>query len=313
MSLLSQSPLPWPAWRDSARAILRAMLGELQGLPVIAGEASVRLSPAGVDRGRWLVGFSPVGVSPQRMAGLPSRLGMPIEDANWFASNWHNARQVGLAVEQTREHVVAKVYLEYGLPAPERRALPPDQRRVALQIQSCKWRCDGAREAAASTRRTAYWRLSGVDGSAVVELLRQSESLPAGVQPVYGALADGLEWALRQAPNWHDARMLLARDEDSSRQSVGVRFYGSGLKVADLLNSFAPLAAAWDLNLGSRPDLLHSWAEQDLGWIHAGLDHQTRPFLIVYGAISRAQVFAVLAASTMVASERMRPPMESAT
>ncbi len=310
---LQQSPTSWLAWRDAAQAILRAMLGELEGLPVTGGEASVRLSPAGLDSGRWLAGFSPVGVSPQRLDGLPQRLGMPADDDHWFVSNWRHARQVGLAVEQTGEQVVAKVYLEYRLPAPEKIALPPDQRRVALQIQSCKWRCDGAQEAAALSGRTEYWRLSGVDGAAVVQLLRESESLPAGLQSAYGALADSLQWALRRAPDWQDARLLVVRDEASPRQGVAVRFYGSGLKVADLLSCLAPVDAAWDLNLKDHPDLTRSRAEQDLGWLHAGLDRRTLPFLTFYGAISSAQVRAVLTSSTVTASERMPLASESTT
>ncbi len=306
-----QSPTLWPPWRDSAQAILHAMLGELQGLPVIGGEASVRLSPAGLASGRWLAGFSTLGVSPQRLAGLPQRLGMAADDARWFVTNWRRARRVGLGVEQTGEQVVAKVYLEYALPATEQKALPPDQRRVALQIQSCKWRCDGAREVPASSRQTEYWRLSGVDGAAVVQLLRESESLSAGLRLVYGALADGLQWALRAAPDWNDTRLLLVRDQASPRQGVGVRFYDSGLKVADLLSCFAPVEAAWDLNLRDHSDLISSWTEQDLGWLHAGLDHPNLPFLTFYGAISSAQVRAVLSAPLQASSKRMPLAAES--
>lgn len=313
MTHLLLSPSPWPSWCDSAQTILRAMLRELQGLRVTGGEASVRLSPAGMDSGRWLAGFSPVGVSPQRLAGLPQRLGMSEDDASWFVSNWPKARQIGLAVEQSRQQVVAKVYLEYGLPAPVSRALPPDQRRVALQIQSCKWHCDGAQQAATSSRRTEYWRLSGVDGAAVVQLLRESEALSAGLQLVYGALADGVESALRRATNWHDARLLLVRDDASPRRGAGVRFYGSGLKVADLMANLASLIAVWDLSLKDGSPLMRCWAEQELGWMHAGLDHQTLPFLTLYGAISSAQVRSVLTTSSVAASERRPLALESAT
>lgn len=286
------SPTPWPVWRAPAEQALRAMLGELAGLSITGGEASVRLSPAGVECGRWLAGFSPLGVSAERLMGLPARLGMPAAGAAFFRAHWRDARQIGLAVEQTDAQVSAKVYLENALPAPDLRNHAPEQRQVALQIASCKWRVDAPDPA---SRHTAYWRMSGLDGAATVDLLRQAHGMPASVQAVYAALAQVLENALRAAPDWQGHRLLLVREPEQGRSGVGVRFYGSALRASALVQPMAHLFEAWGLTPAQLSDPLAVWANQELGWLHAGQDAQGQPYLIVYGALNRADTGAVLA------------------
>ena len=299
-STLSRLP-PWPVWSGPAQAMLRAMLGELEGLPITGGEASVRLSPEGLNAGRWLAGFSPAGVSSERLQGLPQRLGMSSVDTQWFTAHWRSARQIGLAVEQARDQVVAKVYLEYALPAPELRARPPEQRQVALQIQSCKWRADLPEQARPASRQTEYWRMSGVDGAAIVQLLRDGEVLAPAVRPVYAAVAQCLQVAQRSAPYWRDQRLLLVREAAS--QAVGLRLYGSQLRASAVLAPLKSLCEGWGLDLSRHPEVLSSWAHQELGWIHAGLDARAQGFVIVYGALNRAQTRAVLSAGGLAPHE----------
>ena len=220
----------WPVWRQPAEQTLRAMLGELEGLAITGGESSVRVSPKGIQGGRWLAGFSPVGVSKTRLMGLPERLGMPVEDAHHFRSQWPKARQIGLAVEQTDTQVVAKVYLEFPLPSFERRTSGAAQRHVALQITSSKWRVDVP---ACASRHTEYWRVSGLDGAAMVQLLTDVEDLTPAARVPYQAAAHVLAYARQTVPHWHDPRLLVVREPGTSRRGVGVRFYGSELLASD--------------------------------------------------------------------------------
>jgi hypothetical protein len=85
---------------------------------------------------------------------------------------------------------------------------------------------------------------------------------------------------------------------------VGLRFYGSGLTVATALAPLKPLWRAWGVNLQAHPELLSFWADQELGWLHAGLDGQGQVFVIVYGAIDRTQARAVLSASGSAARQQ---------
>jgi len=296
---------PWPHWRPSADGMLRAMLGELEGLPITGAESSVRVSPDGIECGRWLAGFSPVGVAPARLQGLPARLGMLPADAQWFTDHVAQARQIGLALEQTAARSVAKVYLEWPLPAPDMRPRAPELRQVALQISSCKWALEPGRLAQGVPRQTDYWRLSGVDAAAMVELLRDpQEDLVAAQRQVYAALAKCLQGALQACPGWREPRLLLVRDANSTRRGVGLRFYGSGLTVAAALAPLRPLWRAWGVSVEAHPALLSFWAHQELGWLHAGLDAQGQVFVIVYGAIDRAQTRAVLSASGSAARQQ---------
>ena len=281
----------WPVWRQPAEQALRAMLGELAGLAITGGEASVRLSPGAIEGGRWLAGFSPAGVSAERLMGLPERLAMPAEGAERFRSQWRHARQIYLAVEQTDTQVIAKVYFEHALPAPDLRTRAPNQRQVALQIESCKWRVDAPAPAA---RHTEYWRMSGLDGAATVALLRETRDLAPAAQEVHAAVALVLENALRAAPGWQGHRLLVVREPDTGRRGVSVRFYGSELRASAVLNPLSNLFAAWGLSPGTLSGPLSVRATQELGWLHAGLDARARPYLTVYGALNRADTRAVL-------------------
>ena len=285
---------PWPVWRTSAKEALRAMLGEIEGLSITGGEASVRFSSEGIEFGRWLAGFSPSGVCSERLMGLPERVGMPDQGALRFREQWQSARQIYLSVEQTQAQVSAKVYLEYPLPAPDMRPLAPAQRQAALQIESCKWRFDAATAKPASARQTEYWRVSGLDGAATVQLLREAAGLAPAPRSLYAAVAQVLENALRVAPIWQGYRLLLVREPGSARQGVGVRFYDSALRTGAVLEPLSHLFEAWGLNPAGLSPANAFWATQELGWLQAGLDAKGQPFVNVYGALSSADTRLVL-------------------
>jgi hypothetical protein len=286
---------PWPVWREPARRMLEAMIGGLEGLPMTGAEFSVRLTPESIECGRWLAGFSTSGLSPSRLQSLSGRLGLDAASARWFVGQGPLARQIGLAVEQTAAQSVAKLYLEWPLPAPDLRARPPERRQVALQISSCKWLIEGPQELPGALRQTEYWRLSGVDARAIVALLQEpQEALEDRLRQAYGALAQCLLAALNQAPHWREPRLLLVRDAGSARRGVGLRFYGSDLKVGAVLEPLRALCRGWGLNLEARPDILAFWADQELGWLHAGLDGRGEVFIIIYGAIPHDQARSVL-------------------
>lgn len=281
----------WPAWRQPAVNALRAMLGEIEGLPITGGESSVRVSPAGVETGRWVVGFSRVGVSVERLRGLPERLEMPVEGAERFRAELPRARQIYLAIEQTHTQVIAKVYLEHALSAPDLQNRAPENRHVSLAISSCKWLVDAAD---ISSRQTEYWRMSGLDGQAMVALLREAQGLIPVGQHLYAGVAQVLAHALQVAPGWHGHRLLVVREPGTSRHGVGVRFYGSELRVNAAIELFVNHFHAWGLTPEILSDLQPVWAAQELGWLHAGLDEQAQPYLNIYGALNRADTRAVL-------------------
>jgi hypothetical protein len=310
MTAIAQTLRPlWPDWCAAARQMLGAMLGELQGLVITGGEASVRLSTRGICRGRWVAGFSPVGVSADRLLGLPQRLGMPAAGAQHFRDHHQRARQIYLALAQTDHQVVAKVYLEYPLPAVDLRAHPAQRPSVALQIESCKWRVDKI-SPFDSIERTEYWRVSGLDGPAMLELLRQTADRPTAVQAVYAGVAQVLEQALRGQPDWQGLRLLSVREPSQGRQGAGVRFYGSDQCVSAVWPALAPVFTHWGLPQQALSGLQELWNHQELGWLHAGLDEHGQPYLNVYGALNRAQTRAVLKQAGAAPFEQVNPLQE---
>ena len=210
---------------------------------------------------------------------------------------------------QTDHQVVAKVYLEYPLPAVDLRALPALRRSVALQIESCKWRVDPI-SPIERIEQTEYWRVSGLDGRAMLELLRQTSDLPPAVQAVYAGVAKVLEQALRGQPDWQGYRLLSVREPNQGRQGVGVRFYGSEQCVSAVWPALAPLFTHWGLPQQELSDLQELWSHQELGWLHAGLDPHGQPYLNVYGAINRAQTRAVLTPAGSAPDEQVNPLQE---
>lgn len=281
----------WPVWREPAQRALRAMLGEIEGLAITGGESSVRLSPSGIERGRWLAGFSRVGVSSQRLMDLPDRLGMPAQGAAQFRSHWPSARHIYLSVEQTPTQVVAKVYLEHALPSVDQHQRAPEHRQLALHIESCKWRFDAPEP---ESRYTDYWRMSGIDGAGTVALLREGQGADQALRAVYGGMADVLEHTLRTVPDWNGHRLLLVREPGTSRQGLGVRFYGSELRASTAMTSLSNLCIGWGLSPERLSEHMPLWRTQELGWLHAGLDAQGQPYLTIYGALNRADTRAVL-------------------
>ena len=281
----------WPVWRSSTVKALRAMLGEIEGLPIMGGESSARVSPAGVETGRWVAGFSRVGVSVERLRELPDRLGMPAEGAERFRAELPRARQIYLAIEQTSTQVVAKVYLEHALSAPDLQNRAPKHRQVSLSISSCKWRVDVPYR---DSRETEYWRMSGLDGAATVALLNESQGLIPAAKNLYAGVAQVLAQALATAPDWHGHRLLVVREPGTTRHGVGVRFYGSELRVGSVVEPLSHLLTAWGLAPDCLSDLRSLWTTQELGWLHAGLDAQAQPYLNIYGALNRADTRAVL-------------------
>ena len=292
MTVQTHVPLKlWPVWSETAQRLLRAMLGEIEGLAITGGESSVRLSPSGIERGRWLAGFSPLGVSSKRLIGLPYRLGMPEHGAVQFRKHWSRACTIFLGVEQTPTHVVAKVYLEYALPFVDSHNCAPERRQVALHIESCKWRFDAPN---LEGRYTEYWRMSGLDGPATVALLHQAQDLDPALLAVYAGVGNVLEKTLHAVPDWHGHRLLLVRESGTSRQGLAVRFYGSELRAGVAMEYLSNLLIGWGLAPQRLSELMPLWGKQELGWLQAGLDAQGQPNLIVYGALNRADTRAVL-------------------
>lgn len=300
---------PWPDWRAPARKLLGNMLAQLEGIAITGGGASVRFSAAGIDKGRWLVGFSPVGVASERLRGLPSRLGMPAQDAEHFRQNISRVRQIYLAVSQTLEQTQAKVYWEYPLWSPSFRADVEAQRQVELQIESCKWPVAHERDASA-VERTEYWRVSGLDGPAMMKILRDPNNLPPAVHSVYAGVARVLEQALHSAPDWQGFRMLAVRNADQDRRGAGLRFYGSDWRVGQAMKVLAPVFAEWGLATEDLQKEMQIRGHQELGWLHAGLDGAGLPYLNIYGALSRVETRAVLSAVAQALAEPLQKCQE---
>jgi len=194
-------------------------------------------------------------------------------------------------VEQATTQVVAKVYWEHALPSADVQQRSPEHRQVALHIASCKWRVDAPNPVG---RPTEYWRMSGLSGAGMVALLRQGQDLAPALRPLYAAAADVMDHALHAAPLWRGHRLLLVREPGSTRHGMGLRFYGSALRASAVVPALSPVFHAWGLGPELFSDVASVWTDQELGWLHAGLDANAQPYVTVYGALNSADTRAVL-------------------
>ena len=270
---------PWPAWEEEARLAQQRLWQALQGLPLTGVEASMRISAAGIEAGRWVAAFDPQGVAAQRLSSLVQGLGLSPLQAQEVLQRAPAAHRIGVGLEQRGLQCRRKLYLEHALPQPQTFLQPGQQPARSLMIEAYKQ----VEQPEAALSRTAYWRLSGWSTGQLLGLLQSHDEAGAGW------LAQALGAALARQPRWQGARLLQVMDEagplePNPRQGVGLRLYGSGLLMADLDPLWMTLAQVFDLG-HVLERALAAVSEVEVGWLHAGHDAHGQPYFIVYGPL----------------------------
>ena len=278
---------PWPTVAPDWHQQMRAMLEASAGLSVTGWEASCKFSPAGLETGRLLLGFSPVGVADRRLRELPQGLGMPAAAAADFLLRLGASSQVMLAVEQGRQQGVAKAYLEFPLSAAARQA------GVAaagfLHLIGYKWPIlQTSADSGAPLLRVTHYRWRADQALAQLVLAAQVEAAGSAQPSACGLLVRALEWSRKRAPSQGAALVLAVSDAASPRASWAVKFHGSGLRAALLRQGLARLTASWGLNARDVAAVIDLVADRDLGWLAAGTGSEGLPFFTLYAVAHRS-------------------------
>ncbi len=287
-------PWPWPKASQGLYRQTRAMLDASAGLSITGWEVSCKFSPRGLETGRWLLGFSPVGVAAKRLHELPHRLGMPSGAAADFGLRLASSSQVLLAVEQGAQQTVSKAYLEF--PVNQRAATP-------LHLIGYKWPIPQTACAdSAPPARLTHYRWPG-DHDQARSLLMQAAGREAGGLTQASAcalLAQALQWTQGQKPGQRPALLLAVSEAGSPRASWTATFYDSPLRAADLRSGVTRLAAAWGLSDGDVQAVLDVIGSREIGWLAAGTGSEGLPFFTLYAAADRDDAHQALSACTEV-------------
>jgi hypothetical protein len=281
-------PLPWP-WPQATQGLAqqtRALLDASAGLSVTGWEASCKFSPAGLETGRLLLGFSPAGVADRRLRELPHDLGMPAAAAADFLLRLGASSQVMLAVEQGRQQGVAKAYLEFPMSAAAREAGATAS--GFLHLIGYKWPILQSPAAGGlPPLRVTQYRWSPDQARAQLVLAAHVEAAGSAQPSACGLLVQALEWSHRHAPGQGAALVLAVNDTASPRLSWAVKFHGSGLRAALLRQGLARLTASWGLNARDVAAVIDTIADRDLGWLAAGAGSDGLPFFTLYAVAHR--------------------------
>ena len=287
-------PWPWPKAAQGLYRQTRAMLNASAGLSVTGWEVSCKFSPRGLETGRLLLGFSPVGVAARRLHELPHRLGMPSAAAADFGLRLASSSQVLLAVEQGAQQTVGKAYLE----------IPLNQHATdSLHLIGYKWLIPQTQGAgSAPPARFAHYRWPG-DHDRARSLLMQAASREAGGLTQASAcalLAQALHWTQGRKPGQRPALLLAVSEAGSPRASWAAKFYDSPLRAADLRPGVTRLAAVWGLSDGEAQAVLEVIGSREIGWLAAGSGSDGLPFFTIYAAAERDDAHQALLACTEV-------------
>lgn len=267
---------PWPAWNTASLQAIQWVTEELQGLPITAWEASVRLSPTGADTGRWLLALAPQTVSTQRLSAVLRSWGLVGEQALQAENLARQCHRVLFALEQRAGQARRKLYFEHALPQPVGQLLVGQHPSTALMFDAFK--APNADVATSPWLTSSYWRIAGWSATQLRQAL---------AQPPHGSAAHWLRQALDVAlplagtrPAWHPC-VVRVQEADSARQGLNLRLYDSGLRVGDLQSFWQSMAQSWSLGAAFE-EQLGALQDFELGWLHAGTDREHQPYLTVY-------------------------------
>ncbi|WP_420903573.1 hypothetical protein [Candidatus Magnetaquiglobus chichijimensis] len=204
---------------------------------------------------------------------------MPASLADSFMAAQGEARHILLAIELGSGDLEIKAYLSFESRLGTVESADEGSRSPAMR--GYKWHPRDPNR----TRINDYWRISTTPQT-LLSILEQGEGvLPAAI-PAYAVAAFAVRNALASRPYWHACDFLTATEQASERSSCSVRFYETGLQVADLQPALKRLQETWLFSDDQR--CIERLEHRLLGWIQVGVDGLREPFVTLYCEASRA-------------------------
>lgn len=266
-----------PPGEGDAPAAARPLLDKVRALGAGFGfEKSFKLSAAGLQDERLILGVRSRAVDPQALVGVCRSIGMPKEYLEEFVRVLPEANTVGFGYEGNGAAGGAfKVYLEFWERLRARVLRDPGNRAPAELFLGFKWQGQDPKRRAIA-RYTCYPLLS------TAAIASRMEALYAGGgQPSLAAARALLEAAALRAPG--DSFVYVeAAEEGNPRRSFDLNLYKAGLMVRGLRPVLASLAPAYGIAAAELEEMLERAGGQPLGHLSGGVGRDGQDFLTVY-------------------------------
>ena len=261
---------------DAAPAAAQPLFRLVQALGIGFGfEKSFKLSPAGLQDERIILGVRTGIVPAQALIGICREIGMPPDYLEHFARALPEANTAGFGYEGDERGGSFKVYLEFWDRLRWRLQVEPENHAPRALFLGFKWQArDPAQRALA--RYTCHPLL------AVPALLDRLQALyPAADAPSLAAARDLLALAAGRVGD--DSFVYVeAEEEGNPRRSFDLNLYKARLSVGDLQPVLAPLAKRYGIGAQALRRLMEQAAARPFGHLSGGLGRDGRDFLTVY-------------------------------
>jgi len=265
-----------PARDADAPAAARPLLERVRGLGAGFGfEKSFKLSAAGLQDERLILGVRTRLAAPQALIGLCRGIGMPEEFVAHFARALPQANTAGFGFEGDAQGGSFKVYLEFWERMWGRVQREPADRTPQELFLGFKWQArDPSRRALA--RYTCHPLLS------IPAVQRRLAALyEGGDAPSLGAARELLALAAARVPG--DSFVYVEAAEDGNpRRSFDLNLYKARLTLGELRPVLAALAPRYGIPGGALDGLMASAGNRPFGHLSGGVGRDGKDFLTVY-------------------------------
>lgn len=237
-------------------------------------EDSFKISEAGLQARRFLVGIPTRDLASDRALGLCHALGMPERLRATFAEHLVHANMLGVGLDDGRTDGAYKVYLEFWDEVVH--VVRQTKRTDPLLLHlGFKWRTGGSD--GRITRYTCFPMLSLHDTLSRIEKIHQSAATPT-VQ----TLTTGI---VRHAAACNPGVPFLymeAEEESDPRRSFDINLYKSGLTIRDIEPLLLALGRHYCLPDSEYLPLLARIGPRLLGHLSGGLDQAGKEATTLY-------------------------------
>lgn len=264
------------AGEDAVPAAAQPLFRLVQALGVGFGfEKSFKLSPAGLQDDRIILGVRTGAVAAQALTGICREIGMPPDYLEHFARALPEANTAGFGYEGDERGGSYKVYLEFWDRLKLRLQVEPENNAPSALFVGFKWQArDPARRALA--RYTCHPRL------AVSALRGRLEALYAAPDaPSLAAARDLLALAARRVGN--DTFVYVeAAEEGNPRNSFDLNLYKARLQVSAIAPILLEVCERYAIPESRFQALSEEIGSRPFGHLSGGIGRDGQDFLTVY-------------------------------
>lgn len=259
----------------SERSRLLTSLIEAEGVHY-GREDSFKMSHASLLTKRFLIGIPTRDIAPDRILRWCDALGMPQRLKTELAQHLPEANMVAVGLEDTPNHGVYKMYLEFWDKVRHvvRRTHRTDPMLLHLGF---KWRAQGDGSDGRIVRYTCFPMLSVHD-----TLARITQIYNGAAQPTALNMATGI---VRRAAAANPTALFLyveTSEEGDARKSFDINLYKSGLTMTDIEPFLRDLGKHFCLPDEQCLPLIARVGAHLLGHVSGGLDRSGKDAMTIY-------------------------------